>query len=53
VALRPSVTLEVALYWHQWKLAGDGEAGSARGGLLDEVGAALAAGARRELAPLA
>jgi LysR family transcriptional regulator (chromosome initiation inhibitor) len=52
IALRPSVTLEVALYWHQWKLAGDGEAAGARGGLLDQVGAALAAGAQRELAPL-
>jgi LysR family transcriptional regulator, chromosome initiation inhibitor len=51
VALRPSVTLDVTLFWHQWKLAGSDAPGGARGGLLDQVGEALAAGARRDLAP--
>jgi LysR family transcriptional regulator (chromosome initiation inhibitor) len=47
--LRPEVTLEVALHWHQWKL-GDEAAGPARAVRLDEVGAALVEGARRALA---
>jgi LysR family transcriptional regulator (chromosome initiation inhibitor) len=52
VALRPSVTLDVTLFWHQWKLAGEAPAGGARRGLLDQIGEALASGARRDLAPV-
>jgi LysR family transcriptional regulator, chromosome initiation inhibitor len=49
VQLLPGCTLPVALYWHQWKLGPDGAPASARVALLDQVGAALAAGARAEL----
>lgn len=48
VRLRAEVELEVALYWHQWKL-GDEQAAPARTVRLDEVGAALVEGARRAL----
>jgi len=43
VLLRPDVGVDVALYWHQWQLQG-------RGALLDQIGQALAEGARRALA---
>ncbi len=70
VALRPEVQVEVALYWHQWKLGGETAAGAAgvanaartgkagqasapEGGappaLLDQIGEALARGARDAL----
>ena len=42
VVLRPAVGVDVALYWHQWQLQG-------RGALLDQIGQALADGARRAL----
>jgi LysR family transcriptional regulator (chromosome initiation inhibitor) len=42
VVLRPDVGVDVALYWHQWQLQG-------RGALLDQIGRALADGARRAL----
>ena len=37
--LRPEISVDVALYWHQWQLQG-------RGALLDQIGQALAEGAR-------
>lgn len=49
VLLRPEVMLEVELFWHQWQLGPDAQE-SSHGGLLDSVGAALAAGAQRTLA---
>jgi LysR family transcriptional regulator (chromosome initiation inhibitor) len=51
VALDAAVTLDVTLFWHQWKLAAREDGVTARG-LLDQVGEALAEGARRDLAPL-
>ena len=48
--LHPEVAIEVALYWHQWKLGDDAGPG-ARAARLDEVGAALAQGASAALAP--
>jgi LysR family transcriptional regulator (chromosome initiation inhibitor) len=42
VVLRPEIGVDVALYWHQWQLQG-------RGALLDQIGQALAEGARRAL----
>jgi LysR family transcriptional regulator (chromosome initiation inhibitor) len=47
VALQPQVGVDVALYWHQWRL-GDADAAApepGRGHLLDRIGAALALGA--------
>ncbi len=49
VALHPDVAVPVALYWHQWKLERDDDARSPRGGLLDQIGQALAVGAARAL----
>jgi LysR family transcriptional regulator (chromosome initiation inhibitor) len=43
VAVRPEIGVDVALYWHQWQLQGSGA-------LLDQIGQALAEGARRALA---
>jgi LysR family transcriptional regulator (chromosome initiation inhibitor) len=40
--LRPDVGVDVALFWHQWQLQG-------RGALLDQIGQALACGARQAL----
>ena len=51
-ALIPQVHVEVALYWHQWKLAPDeGSAAmtAARGALLSQTGQALIEGAARAL----
>jgi LysR family transcriptional regulator (chromosome initiation inhibitor) len=42
VMLRAEISVDVALYWHQWQL-------QARGALLDQIGQALADGARRAL----
>jgi LysR family transcriptional regulator (chromosome initiation inhibitor) len=54
VTVRPEVTIDVALYWHQWKLGtgldGGGEvAPAARPGLLEQIGQALMEGARGAL----
>ena len=49
IALRPEVTVPVALHWHQWRLGPDGAPPSARVAMLDRVGAALVAGARDAL----
>jgi LysR family transcriptional regulator (chromosome initiation inhibitor) len=53
VAIRPEVTIDVALYWHQWKLAGgldEAESSTpARPGLLEQIGQALIRGAREAL----
>ncbi|MDL2339336.1 MAG: LysR family transcriptional regulator ArgP [Pseudomonadota bacterium] len=51
VALRPETTLNITLHWHQWRLAPDGAAPSARVAMLDRVGAALGVGARVALEP--
>lgn len=49
VAVRPEVSLNVRLFWHQWRLGSDGAAPSARVVLLDRIGAALVAGAASAL----
>lgn len=49
VPLRPDVSVDVALYWHQWKLVGELETAPVRAALLDELGQALARGARQAL----
>jgi len=56
VAIRPEVTIDVALYWHQWKLGGteppgDATAPIARSGLMEQIGQALITGARASLLP--
>jgi LysR family transcriptional regulator (chromosome initiation inhibitor) len=43
--LLPECSVPVALYWHQWKLGPEGAPPSVRVALLDQVGAALQAGA--------
>lgn len=48
VRVGPDIAVEVALYWHQWRLGG-GQPADASPGLLDRVGAAIIAGARRAL----
>ncbi|MET0333441.1 MAG: LysR family transcriptional regulator ArgP [Rhizobacter sp.] len=50
MALRPEVGLNVKLYWHQWRLGPAGAAPSERVALLDRIGDALVAGAKRALA---
>lgn len=49
----PQVTVDVALYWHQWQLEAGGApgSGSAGGSLLARVGAALKQHAAQVLAP--
>jgi LysR family transcriptional regulator (chromosome initiation inhibitor) len=49
VPLRPETRLSLKLYWHQWKLGPESTTVSPRAALLDEIGAALAAGARLAL----
>ncbi|RZU00747.1 LysR family transcriptional regulator ArgP [Rivibacter subsaxonicus] len=49
IVLHPQVAIEVALYWHQWKLGDEFTAGAPRAARLDEVGAALVAGAAAAL----
>ncbi|MBA3595851.1 MAG: LysR family transcriptional regulator ArgP [Methylibium sp.] len=46
--LRPEVGIDVMLHWHQWKL-GSELAAPVRAARLDEVGAALVAGAEQAL----
>ncbi len=54
-ALRPDLSVDVALYWHQWKLLPDSTnaaevaKGPARVALLDQIGMALADGAQLAL----
>ncbi len=45
----PGFSVDVALFWHQWKLTSDPGSGPARVALLDQIGQALAAGARAAL----
>lgn len=53
VPLLPEVTMDVALYWHQWKLGGRDDASPLeQAGLLDQIGRAVIAGARQALAPM-
>jgi len=52
VVLRPESTVDIALYWHQWKLGLDADPPSARVAMLDRVGAALAEGAWSALRPV-
>ncbi|HSI59281.1 MAG TPA: LysR family transcriptional regulator ArgP [Ideonella sp.] len=48
--LRPDVTIDVALHWHQWKLSGDDQIPAAsRGGLMEQIGQAVISGARAAL----
>jgi LysR family transcriptional regulator (chromosome initiation inhibitor) len=48
--LHPNVDLRVRLYWHQWKLGADAATSpSPRVAALDQIGNALAAGARKAL----
>lgn len=49
VALRPDVTVDIALYWHQWKLLPDNLNAAPGVNLLNALGAALAEGARQAL----
>jgi LysR family transcriptional regulator (chromosome initiation inhibitor) len=57
VAIRPEVTIDVALYWHQWKLGtgidtavpADGVPALGRPGLMEQIGQALIKGARSAL----
>ncbi len=50
VALRPDIHVDVALYWHQWKLGAEREgAQGSPPALLDQIGEALALGAREAL----
>jgi len=49
LALRPELSVDVTLYWHQWKLVSELVAAPARVALLDQIGLALAAGARSAL----
>ena len=49
VVLRPDVSLNVELFWHQWRLGPDGAETSARVAVLDRIGDALVAGAKSAL----
>ncbi|MDM4768364.1 LysR family transcriptional regulator ArgP [Pelomonas sp. SE-A7] len=49
VALHPEVSVDVALYWHQWKLEAQQLGAPGRVALLDQIGEALAAGANQAL----
>jgi LysR family transcriptional regulator (chromosome initiation inhibitor) len=49
VALRPDLAVDVTLYWHQWKLLSDLVAAPTRVALLDQIGQALALGAKTAL----
>jgi LysR family transcriptional regulator (chromosome initiation inhibitor) len=48
VQLHPEISIRVTLHWHQWKL-GDDSGAPQRAARLDEVGAALALGAKLAL----
>lgn len=49
VCLRPEISVDVTLYWHQWKLVSELVAAPTRVALLDQIGQALALGARKSL----
>jgi LysR family transcriptional regulator (chromosome initiation inhibitor) len=60
VPLKPEITIDVALYWHQWKLsldeprpappaAGGRAVTPAHTGLMEQIGQAVIAGARAAL----
>lgn len=50
VQLHPAVWIDIALYWHQWKLGSESLAPAGpRGGLMAQVGQALIEGARQAL----
>lgn len=51
VALRPELSVDVTLYWHQWKLGSELVSAPLRVALLDQIGQALASGAQRALGP--
>ena len=44
--LRPDVMVDMALYWHQWKLVPEAEMPASRVALLNQLGTALAQGAK-------
>lgn len=50
VVIRPDVSVDVSLYWHQWKLQSEHAPAPGRVALLDRIGQALAEGSRRALA---
>ncbi|XHS79488.1 LysR family transcriptional regulator ArgP [Burkholderiaceae bacterium UC74_6] len=55
VALRPDLSVDVTLYWHQWKLVSETLSGpdtTPRGTVLDLIGQALTRGAAEALTPL-
>jgi LysR family transcriptional regulator (chromosome initiation inhibitor) len=47
--LRPEVSVDLTLYWHQWKLVSEAAPAMGRVALLDQVGLALSSGARTAL----
>jgi LysR family transcriptional regulator, chromosome initiation inhibitor len=49
VALRPDVTLDIELFWHQWRLNQEGASTPSRAAMLDLVGDALVQGAASAL----
>jgi LysR family transcriptional regulator (chromosome initiation inhibitor) len=60
VQLRPDITIDVALHWHQWKMsldeprlvppaAGSRAVTPAHTGLMEQIGEAVIAGARAAL----
>lgn len=54
VPILPEVHLDVALHWHQWKLAGEASVSTElpHHGLMDQIGAALIQGAQHALRPI-
>jgi LysR family transcriptional regulator, chromosome initiation inhibitor len=50
--LRAEVSVDLTLYWHQWKLVSEAAPAPGRVALLDQVGQALSSGARSALKAL-
>lgn len=50
LCIRPEISVDVNLYWHQWKLQSEHAPAPGRVALLDRIGQALAQGGRRALA---
>ena len=50
--LRAEVSVDLTLYWHQWKLVSEAAPAPGRVALLDQVGQALSTGARSALKAL-